>query len=98
MWHMDIYIYSWLVSSDFKSVDILQDKLTSHRSSTFRDARLGGDVESVGSGVGGSVQRLVKLRQRQSKKSFNLGKDWTKNGPKTCGDVENRWKSDEKKD
>jgi hypothetical protein len=27
-----------------------------------------------------------------------LGKDWTKNGPKTCGDVENRWKSDEKKD
>ena len=87
---MDIYIYNWLVSSDFKSVDIPQDKLTSHRSSTFRDARLGGDVESVGSGVGGSVQRLVKLRQRQSKKSFNLGKDWTKNGPKTCGDVENR--------
>ena len=47
-----------------------QDKLTSHRSSTFRDARVGGDSVS-----GGSVQRLVRLRQRQSKRSFTLGKD-----------------------
>ena len=45
-----------------------QEKLTSHRRSNFRDARLGGDA-------GGSVQRLVRLRQRESKKSFNLGQE-----------------------
>lgn len=62
-------------SSDRKG-KLLKDKLTSHRSSTFRDARLGGDAESGSvAGHSGSVQRLVKLRQRQSKKSFNLGKE-----------------------
>ena len=40
------------------------------RSSKFRDARLGGDE-----GKGNSVQRLVRLRQREAKKSFNLGQE-----------------------
>ena len=52
-----------------------EDKLTSHRSSSFRDARLGGDLPDDSGAPGGGVQRLVRLRQRQAKKSFNLGKD-----------------------
>ncbi|CAJ1337915.1 unnamed protein product [Effrenium voratum] len=48
---------------------LLQDQLTAGRSSKFRDARLGGDADD-----GAGVQRLVRLRQRQAKKSFNLGK------------------------
>ena len=40
------------------------------RTSKFRDARLGGDE-----GKGNSVQRLVRLRQREAKRSFNLGQE-----------------------
>ena len=49
---------------------VAEEKLTANRSSKFRDARLGGDE-----GKGTSVQRLVRLRQREAKRSFNLGQE-----------------------
>ncbi|CAE7758442.1 NOP14 [Symbiodinium necroappetens] len=53
-----------------RTQQLLKEKLTVGRSSKFRDARLGGDE-----GKGTSVQRLVRLRQREAKKSFNLGQE-----------------------
>jgi len=52
---------------------LLKDSLNQGRQSTFKDGRLGemGDVPDAKGER--NVQRLVKLRQRQTKKSFTLG-------------------------
>jgi len=53
---------------------LLKDVVSDRRTSKFRDARLGGDAGvAEDAGNRSSVQRLVKLRQRQAKRSFALG-------------------------
>jgi len=51
---------------------IVQEQLGAGRRSKFRDARLGGDEDGEG-GHDNEVQRLVRLRQKETKRSFNLG-------------------------
>eukprot|EP00928_Gymnodinium_smaydae_P093087 TRINITY_DN770_c0_g8_i1.p1 TRINITY_DN770_c0_g8~~TRINITY_DN770_c0_g8_i1.p1 ORF type:complete len:826 (-),score=245.29 TRINITY_DN770_c0_g8_i1:115-2592(-) len=54
-----------------RAVGLLRDSRNMGRSSTFKDGRLG---EMGGEGKDArSVQRLVRLRQREAKKSFALG-------------------------
>lgn len=52
---------------------LLKDVIGDRRTSKFKDARLGGDADDAGKAS--SVQRLVKLRQRQAKRSFALGSE-----------------------
>eukprot|EP00931_Biecheleriopsis_adriatica_P049410 TRINITY_DN28584_c0_g1_i1.p1 TRINITY_DN28584_c0_g1~~TRINITY_DN28584_c0_g1_i1.p1 ORF type:complete len:821 (+),score=288.13 TRINITY_DN28584_c0_g1_i1:51-2513(+) len=58
-------------SASERTQKLLKEKLGSRRTSRFRDGRLGGDAEPGDS----NVQRLVRLRQKEAKRSFNLGKE-----------------------
>eukprot|EP00929_Paragymnodinium_shiwhaense_P119130 TRINITY_DN91002_c0_g1_i1.p1 TRINITY_DN91002_c0_g1~~TRINITY_DN91002_c0_g1_i1.p1 ORF type:complete len:868 (-),score=330.39 TRINITY_DN91002_c0_g1_i1:165-2768(-) len=81
---------------------LLKDKFNEGRSSSFKDSRLG-EKEGLTSKESSSVQRLVKLRQRQAKKSFGLGgkdEDLTVGGKKLAelGDDELRGELEEGED
>jgi len=56
---------------------ILTETLEGKRSSTFKDGRLGSDLDSK---ENRAVQRLVHLRQKQAKRSFQLDGNASKDG------------------
>jgi len=60
------------LASSERTKNLLRESLTAHRTSEFRDARVGEGADAADAS-GRAVQRLVRLRQKDARRTFALG-------------------------